>query len=234
MATSILDRRVGASANVGDIERIGSTLAGAALILGGLRRGGVTGRGAMAVGSALMARGATGYCPAYAQMERRRTLSRSAIRIVETFQVAVPPVEAYAAWRDLTRLPRFMKHLKSVTVDGAFSHWAARFAGLPVVEWDAELVRDVPGKVISWRSVPSSTGLENSGSVTFVDLGARGTGVRVEIGYYPPAGPIGRSLGRLFNSVTEQQVRADVRRFKSLLEAGEVPSTEGQSRAVAR
>jgi uncharacterized membrane protein len=126
-----------------------------------------------------------------------------------------------------------MKHIRSVTTSNGTSHWRAEFSGLPPVEWDAQIIQDVPGEVLSWRSRDDEAPLETAGSVTFFDLGSRGTGLRVEIGYYPLAGPLGRTLARLFSPITEQQVREDVRRFKSLLEAGEIPTTEGQPTGAA-
>jgi uncharacterized membrane protein len=213
--------------NVGDAERVGSVAVGLAMLLGGLRRGSVTGRAMAGVGSALMARGVTGRCPVYERMGRTPESYRRPVRVVESMQVSVSPDEAYRAWRDLERLPRFMKHITSVSVSNGHSHWTAQFSGLPPVEWDAEIVKDVPGQVVSWRSLEASP-IENSGSVTFFDLGARGTGLRVEIGYYPPAGALGATLARLFSPLTEQQVREDIRRFKRLLEAREIPTTEGQ------
>ena len=234
MATMALEEIEGPLTNVGDMERVGSALAGAAMLVAGLTRGTLAGRGMALAGVGLVARGFTGRCPMYEAMGREGVSSRHPVRVVEQMVVGIPPRQAYDAWRDLERLPRFMKHVKSVAVANDTSHWVAEFSGLPQVEWDAVLVRDEPGKVISWRSKDDAQPIENAGSVTFFDLGARGTGLRVEIGYYPPAGALGRTVARLFGPVTEQQVREDVRRFKSLLEAGEIPTTEGQPTGKGR
>ncbi len=235
MATAALRRNdTQPLTNIGDVERVGSVALGMVFVMAGLRRHSLAGRTAAAVGSALVARGVTGRCPVSARLARRLESYRRPVRVVEAMQVSVPPAEAYRAWRDLERLPRFMKHITSVTTVDGTSHWTAQFSGLPPVEWDAEIVRDVPGEVLSWRSRNDDQPLENSGSVTFFDLGPRGTGLRVEIGYYPPAGPLGQAVARLFSPVTERQVREDVRRFKSLLEAGEIPTTAGQPSGAAR
>lgn len=228
MATMAVEETTGSPTNVGDVERVGSALAGAAMVLAGLSRGTLAGRGVALAGVGLVARGVTGRCPMYEAMGREAMSYRRPVRVAEQMQVGVPPAEAYAAWRDLERLPRFMRHVKHVTTAGDASHWVAQFSGLPEVEWDAVLVQDEPGKVISWRSKDDAQPLETAGSVTFFDLGDRGTGLRVEIGYYPPAGVLGRAAARLFSPISEQQVREDVRRFKSLMEAGEIPTTEGQ------
>jgi uncharacterized membrane protein len=228
MATSLRKNDPEPPTNVGDAERVGSVAVGMVLVVAGLRRGSVGGRAAAAAGSALVLRGVTGRCPVYEARGRPLMSYRRPVRVVEAMQVGVTPAEAYRAWRDLPRLPRFMKHIRSVTTANGTSHWRAEFTGLPPVEWDAQIIQDVPGEVLSWRSRDDAAPLETAGSVTFFDLGSRGTGLRVEIGYYPPAGPLGRTIARLFSPVTEQQVREDVRRFKSLLEAGEIPTTEGQ------
>jgi uncharacterized membrane protein len=234
MATMALDERTEHLTNVGDFERVGSAVAGAAMVLAGLTRGTLAGRGMALAGVGLVARGVTGRCPMYEAMGREATSYRRPVRVVEQMVVGVSPAAAYQAWRDLERLPRFMRHVKSVSSSDGASHWVAEFSGLPAVEWDAVLVQDEPGRVLSWRSKDDAQPLETAGSVTFFDLGDRGTGLRVEIGYYPPAGVLGRAVARLFSPVTDQQVREDVRRFKSLMEAGEIPTTEGQPTGKGR
>ena len=234
MATSLRSNEQEPLTNVGDAERVASVAVGVFFVVAGLRRRSLAGRAAAAAGSALVLRGVTGRSPVDEWMGRPLMSYRRPVRVVETMQVGVPPAEAYRAWRDLERLPRFMKHVRSVVTADGTSHWKAEFAGLPPVEWDAQIIQDVPGEVLSWRSRGDDAPIENSGSVTFFDLGARGTGLRVEIGYYPPAGPLGKTVARLFSPVTEQQVREDVRRFKSLLEAGEIPTTEGQPTGAGR
>ena len=234
MATMAVGERTGALMNVGDVERVGSALAGAAMVLAGLARGTIAGRGVALAGVGLVARGVTGRCPMYEAMGREAQSYRRPVRVVEQMVVGISPTVAYQAWRDLERLPRFMKHVRSVSASDGSSHWVAEFSGLPAVEWDAVLVQDEPGRVISWRSKDDAQPLENAGSVTFFDLADRGTGLRVEIGYYPPAGALGRAVARLFSPVSEQQVREDVRRFKRLMEAGEIPTTEGQPTGKGR
>jgi uncharacterized membrane protein len=59
-------------------------------------------------------------------------------------------------------------------------------------------------------------------------VAGRGAIVRVEMLYRPPAGKLGRQIARLFGEEPAQQIREDLRRFKQLLETGEVATTEGQ------
>ena len=128
--------------------------------------------------------------------------------------------DAYALWRDFSRLPAFMTHLESVSEDG--KHWTATAPGGGTVEWDAEIVDDVPAERLSWRSMPGAD-VDNAGTVAFGPApGGRGTEVRVEISYDPPAGKLGNAVARLLGEEPRQQVTDDLRRFKQIMETGEV------------
>jgi uncharacterized membrane protein len=95
------------------------------------------------------------------------------------------------------------------------------------VEWEAELVEDVDGERISWRSIESSD-VDHHGSVRFARApGARGTEVEVHLHYNPPAGRLGRGLAWLLGSDPERQIREDLRRFKQIMEVGEVVLSDG-------
>lgn len=139
------------------------------------------------------------------------------------------PQECYAFWRDFTNLPRFMTHVESVEVRGdRLSHWVAKAPAGARVEWDAEIVDDRPGERISWRSLPGSD-VEHAGTVRFMNApGNRGTIVRVQMRYQPPGGQVGALVAKLFGEEPSQQIPQELRRFKAILETGEVPTTEGQ------
>jgi uncharacterized membrane protein len=136
--------------------------------------------------------------------------------------------EVYRAWRDFERFPSFMRHLESVTaIDDRRSHWKAKAPAGMSVEWDAEIIRDSEAEWLAWRTLAGSD-IEHSGSVRFgVAPGARGTEVRVELDYAPPAGRLGRGVACMSGEEPEQQIREDLRRFKQLLEAGEVALADG-------
>lgn len=138
-------------------------------------------------------------------------------------------MDAYTFWRNFENLPNFMTHLIDVdtTTDGK-SHWVARGPLGVKFEWDAEIVTDTPGEVIAWRSLDGAD-VDTAGSVRFTRLpGGRGTEVRVTLKYDPPGGKVSTALAKLVGQSPEAQIRADMRRFKQLLEAGELPTTEGQ------
>jgi uncharacterized membrane protein len=133
------------------------------------------------------------------------------------------PAEAYAFWRNLEQLPAFMEHLESVEErPDRRSHWKARGPMGMSIEWDAEIIEDRPGKRLAWRSIPGS-GIRNRGSVEFRSAPRdQGTEVVVDLVYDPPAGPIGAVVAKLFGEEPEVQVSDDLRRFKQILEVGEV------------
>lgn len=133
------------------------------------------------------------------------------------------PEEVYHFFRDFRNLPRFMEHLESVEElpDGR-SHWIAKGPAGMRVEWDAEIVADDPGRVITWRSLENSD-VDNAGAVVFEAApGGRGTILRVNIQYNPPGGVVGATFARLFGEEPNQQLEDDLRRLKQVLEVGEV------------
>lgn len=150
-------------------------------------------------------------------------------RVLHAVTINRPPEECYRYWRDLERLPTFMQHLESVRVlDERRSHWRARAPAGRMVEWDADITEDVPGELLRWRSAPGAE-IDNAGSIRFRPApGGRGTVVEVELSYQPPAGRAGALVAKLFGEEPSIQVRQDLRRFKQLVETGEIPTTHGQ------
>jgi len=134
-----------------------------------------------------------------------------------------PPDEVYNFWRNFQNLPRFMRHLESVEDLGeGRSHWVAKGPAGMSVEWDATIIADVPGEVITWRSQENSD-VDHAGAVRFERAtGGRGTIVKVNFQYNPIAGVIGASVAKLFGEEPEQQLDDDLRRFKQVMEVGEV------------
>ncbi len=151
------------------------------------------------------------------------------ICVEQAVTIAKSPEELYRFWRDLENLPRFMSHLKSVRViDNTRSHWVAQAPVSMQVEWDAEIINDIPNELIGWRSTANSD-IPNAGSVHFTQApGGRGTHVKVELEYSPPGGVIGAVFAKLFGREPSQTVSQDLRRLKALMEAGEVPTASGQ------
>jgi uncharacterized membrane protein len=160
--------------------------------------------------------------------ERPRRSSR--VRVERVTTVNKPVHEVYEFWREFQNFPRFMRHLESVEVLGdRRSRWRAKAPAGQTVEWEAEMLEDRQDEWIAWRSLPGSQ-VENSGSVRFSPApGARGTEVRVQLQYSPPAGRVGRGIAWLFGEEPEQQIHDDLHRFKQLMETGEIPLSDGPS-----
>jgi uncharacterized membrane protein len=148
--------------------------------------------------------------------------------------VGRPAAEVYAFWRRLENLPRFMRHLESVTVTGErTSHWVATAPAGKTVEWDAEIVEERENELLSWRSLEGAD-VFNEGTVTFHDApGGRGTEVHVDLRYDPPGGKLGSKLAMLFREEPGQQVQDDLRRFKQVMEVGEVVVSDASYRKGA-
>jgi uncharacterized membrane protein len=149
------------------------------------------------------------------------------IRTRRGITVRRPVEEVYSFWHNFENLPRFMYHLETVQQTGdRRSHWVAKGPAGTTVEWDAEITEDRPNELIAWRSLEGSD-VDNQGVVRFEPApGDRGTIVRVEIEYNPPGGIIGASIAKLFGREPGQQVQDDLRRFKQLIEAGEVVQSD--------
>jgi uncharacterized membrane protein len=151
------------------------------------------------------------------------------IRVEKSIALNCEPQECYAMWHNFENLPRFMRHLESVQLTGENrSHWVAKAPAGMRVEWNAEVTHDEPNALIAWRSLKNAD-VENAGAVRFIaHPSGRGTIVSVKMQYKPPAGAIGATIAKIFGEEPELQVREDLRRFKQVMETGEIATTEGQ------
>jgi uncharacterized membrane protein len=221
----VWDRSVNAApdTNVGSLERAVSICAGAMLALSGLRRRSAP---ALVTGGALLYRGVSGFCPLYRAIEARSGVSLlRGLQLEESLTVNKPVHQVYALWRHLENLPRFMSHIESVTPTGENrSHWVAKLSPPLRLEWDAEIAEDEENKKLSWRSLPGST-IDHSGTVFFHGARAgRGTEVKIILTYKPPGGSAGAGAAELLRRLTKNQIRADLRAFKAVVETGEKPT----------
>lgn len=153
------------------------------------------------------------------------------IKVEKTVTINKPASELYQFWHNFENLPKFMKHLKFVKVfDEKRSHWIANALFGNSVEWDAEIIEEKENEFISWASVEGAD-IKNSGIFSLKKAPAeRGTEVKIIMVYYPFGGVIGATIAKLFGENPEQQIGDDLRRFKMLMEAGEIATTEGQPR----
>jgi uncharacterized membrane protein len=136
--------------------------------------------------------------------------------------IARPVGEVFAYFRDFTNLPTFMENVERIDiVDGTRSHWVVKAPAGKTVEWDAQITGEGQDSFIAWTSLPGAD-VENSGRVDFRDAGARGTIVSATIVYDPPAGIVGKLIAKMFQREPAIQARRDLRRFKQLMETGEI------------
>jgi uncharacterized membrane protein len=144
-----------------------------------------------------------------------------------TVTINRPRQEVYQAWRDVRRFPDFMDNVIQVTpLDERRAHWRVKGPGETEVEFDTEITEDRPGEVIAWKSAEGAD-VSNSGRVTFRDApGNRGTQVDATIAYDPPAGTVGRLTAKLFQREPQIQARRELKRFKQLMETGEIAVAE--------
>jgi uncharacterized membrane protein len=149
------------------------------------------------------------------------------IPVKATTTVRAPREQVYSYWRDFANFPSFMAHVESVEPrEYGRQHWVAK-APLGTVEWDAEIVQDLPGELIAWRSVKGSD-IDHTGSVRFMDApGGRGTEIHVDMRVAAPAGRIGLTVAKLLGEEPTMQVKDDLRRFKQIMETGEIVRSEG-------
>jgi uncharacterized membrane protein len=141
-----------------------------------------------------------------------------------------PAAELYAYFRDFSKLSRFMENVVRVDVlDDTRSHWVVKAPAGKTVEWDARITDERDGELIAWASEDGAD-ISNAGRIEFLDAGARGTVVTATIAYDPPAGTIGKLVAKLFQREPAIQARRDLRRFKQLMETGEI-ATSSRTRA---
>lgn len=218
-------------ANVGEVERTMSALAGAAMLGLAWKRGS---KSLALMSTGLVLRGVSGYCPAYAAIGVDRTDTRQAlggergIHIREAITIDSPPEAVYRFWRQLERLPEIMPHLERVEqLDSRRSRWTAvAFDRVPIT-WDAEIINDVPFETIGWKTLPGES-VQTAGSVTFTPApGGYGTEVRVHLQYLPPGGHAAGWFAWLAGQDPAQMTRDGLQALKQRLESDRIPGLDG-------
>ncbi|WP_193199263.1 SRPBCC family protein [Nostoc sp. MG11] len=210
-----------------ETERWASLIGGGALVLMGLRQGSLRGALTALAGGGLIYQGATKQSTIQQAQEAMGV--NQPIKVEKTVTINKPADELYRFWHNFENLPTFMKHLKSVKVyNEKRSHWIANAPLGNSVEWDADILEDRENEFISWASVEGAD-VDNSGFVRFQKASSnRGTEVKVVLEYNPPGGALASVVAKLFGEEPEQQIGDELRRFKMLMEAGEIATTEGQ------
>lgn len=157
------------------------------------------------------------------------------VKVTRAVTIRQPADVLYRFWRNLENIQRITRHPVTIQrVSDLASHWSVSAPGDRKVEWDAVIINDEPGRLIAWRSREEAE-IPNAGTVRFEAApGDEGTEVTVSLEYDPPAGKLGAWFAKLSGEEPAQQVGETLRRFKALMETGEIPTTEGQPAGVPR
>jgi len=231
----VQDRLVHDRRNINNVERWVSLAAGFGLTAYGLaKRRGTRGWILAGLGLLLVRRGASGHCDTYelfgintagTGQDTRRALGGSAGVVVDESITINQPVEMlYRFWRNLENLPRVMGHLESVErLTDTLSRWRAKGPANTMIEWNAEIINEIPNMLIGWHSIEGSD-VVSAGSVHFNNVGTGRTRVRVRLQYNPPGGKVGAALVKLVGRDAATEIREDLLQFKRTVEERTIDS----------
>lgn len=145
-----------------------------------------------------------------------------------TVTIRRPRSELFAFWRDFRNLAGVMENVEVIVPQAGSKDratWTIKAPGGSTVDVQTEVVGERADELIAWRSVEGSE-IETEGKVTFNDApGDRGTQVTLIVAYVPPAGELGKAAAKLSLREPEIQARHDLRRFKMLMETGEIATS---------
>ncbi len=231
-------RHASSRVNVGEVERWASAVGGGLLVLHGLRRGTFGGLALATLGGALVYRGVTGHSQVYCALNIDTSGKHRAdaeehvhkgVLIKHATTINRTPMEVYDFVKDPANHHRYMEHVQSVEAgeDGTF-RWAIEGPFGSTWRFQSRHINEQPGHLVAWKTLPGGD-IESAGAIRLEPAwDGRGTEVTMEINFEPPAGAVGIAIARILGHDPDAQVRENLRRLKNLLEAGEIPTTEGQ------
>jgi uncharacterized membrane protein len=210
--------------------RWASTVGGAVLVVWGANR---VAEGRAPLGAVLAATGAGLIWRAQSDDTRVRLAGRRGIIVEQAVAINRTPYELYAFWSQFERLPTIMPELRAVQrIDSRRSRWIVNGPARWRITWIAEIINDVPNELIAWRTTRGSA-VVSAGSIHFTaDPLGRGTVVRVKLQYDPPGRKLGAAVAWAFGDTPEPILREGLRRFKQLMETGEIATSAGQPRGT--
>ncbi len=144
-------------------------------------------------------------------------------------RIEAPPQRVYELWRDPSAFPGFMPDVKSVEARGDRWHWVVEGPVGTTVEWDSEVVEDLPGERLAWKSVGGQ--VQNSGAVRFDDRDGA-TDLEYAMEFDPPGGTAGEVVAKIFKD-PEDQVQRALDAFKALVERDAQPRADGRAEVDA-
>ncbi|MFP2960845.1 SRPBCC family protein [Myxococcus sp. 1LA] len=218
------------------LPQLVSALAGGTLLTLGLRRGRLGGVAMALAGGGLLFRGTRteqaphvrkhGVVVRTLRRQRGRGTTVELTVLQRSITIRGTPDALYRRWRDADTLNQVMGHFAEVTSsrDG-MQHWKVPGILGKSLEWDAEVVEEHPGELLRWHSV-GRTALSNEGWVRFRPAPRDwGTTVTLRLVFDPPGGVVGEKAAHLLGAVPAALALKALKRFKSLVESGEIPTT---------
>ncbi len=226
--------------NLGGVERLVSVVLGTVLGVAATQSKGPLGLIFGIAGGALVARGVGGSDPAKrllgTEPDERRYAEKqgwkSAAKAPRSVSINASRERVWQVLREVERWPSFMVNVLNASSDGKRLSFVSTGA-TGDVDTSATITADVPNERFAWESDPGSS-VPNAGEFELRDApGGRGTEIHAKIAYEPAGGSLGRYAAKLTQKEPGIQLRRDLKRLKSLIEAGEVP-TNARNRAELR
>jgi uncharacterized membrane protein len=137
-------------------------------------------------------------------------------------RIEASPDQVYRLWRDPSQFPQFMADVKAVEDRGDRWHWEVDGPLGRTVSWDSEVIEDIPGERLAWKSVGGQ--VETSGAVRFDDRDGA-TDLEYAMQFSPPGGTAGEIVAKLFDD-PEDKVQRALEAFKELVERDARPRTD--------
>lgn len=190
--------------------------------------------------SALVARGTTGMAPAKRLLGERpdeKAAAReagwnSAALVSRAVTINAPRAEIFSRFRDMARWPEWSANVERVDVNESGDLHFVSIDPSGAVEWDGTITEETENKLLAIASVPDSQ-VPITARYEFRDApGGRGTEIHGIVAYEPPGGSLARYAAKLTQREPGIQLRRDLKRFKSLIETGEIAVNDPQGTAV--
>lgn len=186
------------------------------------------GSGARIAATVAAVGGATALGAVLIKKSRAGSVSHRSMQHSASVAINRPIEECYRYWRDPQKLPTFFKNLKEVhTIGNDRLELVTRGPKGQEISRAMIVTEDVPNQSLAWRSIEDRRFTE-SGSVRFEPLaGGKGTIVRLHVSHEIPSATA-RVVTSLLGHDPALRLRKTLLRFKQMLEAGEIATTEGQ------
>ena len=223
------------------VKRTASAVLGTALLVGGLRRRSLGGTAAALVGGWLLTKAVGGTTRLERALGSPSVVGREGgdeadadgtTEVSRSITVGKPADDLYEAWRDADQFSRIMGSFAEITSpDDDRLHWTVHGPRGREVSWETRIVEEEPGEFLRWET-PADATVPNEGTLRFRPAaGDRGTVVTLSVRCDPPGGALGNAALKRLDIVPEALAGEALRRFKSLVESGEIPTTEANPSA---